>query len=1264
MNRLHFAWCLGLLSIAAALGGCFAEPRPEPPYVPSEESVGGAGGRGGSSQGGRPASGGDSSVSGTSGRGGTGAVVPVYPEGGEGGGTGGSTVSACPDGLVTRVAPSSARCLAVRASEPLPARSVVSDANAAATDVLYYTQDLFGLFSASCGGCHVEQGLGGFRVDRGNFRTKFDAAVLDVIRHPVDYMPPGNKPFSARGPGDPVVELVRLAELWLSQGAPGDRFILPAELGGQSPYFMPLDLATNLTNIGTCRPDADLVATAQERACEVDARVRNFTKKLASESGASPAEYVGLPARLDETDLFTLDSEALARHGVIAYAPTYPLWSDNSGKLRHVRVPMGESIRFDKERQEFSIPDNTRFYKTFLRKVIDIGGEERWKKIETRLIVARAEEPLFGTYIWDEQETKAELLVDGYRDGTPFRDKVLTVVTDEPAAAAILATNPNNIIYELEQVHAVRRYAVPGRERCIQCHMGSPSGSFVLGFTPLQVWRRPQGEGGVIEPAGEDELDQLERLIDYGVITGIESSADIIPLEDSQLPRKPRNEHELTAQAYMFGNCAHCHNPRGFPSKENPELEPLLNFWPAAGGGIFEFPLETYSPRIKRGINGDIPMPYITPSIRDLTPRTGVQHTRKYDVNDTGLVTTVVHLDAPWRSLLWRAVDTPFPYADDYAIFPHMPMNTAGYDCRAPRIVGDWMVSIPAKLKHPELDENTPDPLRGYVGKPIDRTPQPWVEVKPGSSAYGKAVEKAALRLKDWRTGERYPFCADATDILDPDVVSGLCVVPEDKENVFASVVEGRDSVPERVHFFETDLTEVPPPWYPRRLDWDAVVGAQCLPCLDPNSRDLDLQRARQEAEAGVIAMLTGEPVCEHPCPTPEGTEACSACAFGGPPAAGARITPAFRTFALGEIPLGLWQKKPGCDFSSESKVESFGPPESRPAWMKNVAADAPVYTPLPGEAVFDMICANCHGVNADSKGIQSQKVAELTGGKSRVANFMEGLFGPSGDPGANRARVFPDSGGATSEDWAARYMAWMALGGTQAVIPTPVLQLVARTDVLGVPRAGFDMTASPNMLAVAQELCRFVLPNNTGRPVFGMTGGGWVYDYSETPLITAHGDADLWQKLCSIDNRPVVRALNFQIRPAPQPPVLDIYYGDAFRWGEGYGTAPVGDHRGRVVQGGITPDNVFPWCIKKPPAGTLLEQATAFATANAVDGSPLPFCPDAVVASPALTLQDFAAWTQRGAINAGFAVYLFLDKLSKGEIKRVRYNECEKLSP
>ena len=70
--------------------------------------------------------------------------------------------------------------------------------------------------------------------------------------------------------------------------------------------------------------------------------------------------------------------------------------------------------------------------------------------------------------------------------------------------------------------------------------MGSPTKDFVLGFIPLQVARRATGTGGTYDPTGEDELTQLQRLIDFGVISGITSPADVKPLEESQGARKPR----------------------------------------------------------------------------------------------------------------------------------------------------------------------------------------------------------------------------------------------------------------------------------------------------------------------------------------------------------------------------------------------------------------------------------------------------------------------------------------------------------------------------------------------------------------------------------------------------------------------------------------------------------------------------------------------------------------------------------------------------
>src|SRR6202008_1176413 len=99
--------------------------------------------------------------------------------------------------------------------------------------------------------------------------------------------------------------------------------------------------------------------------------------------------FADLPKSLRETDLVTFGSAGLVKQPIFNYAPTYTLWSDNAKKIRMVRVPVGESIRFDRDKQSFEIPDNTRFYKTFLRQVKDLEGRTGYRKIETRIIIAR-----------------------------------------------------------------------------------------------------------------------------------------------------------------------------------------------------------------------------------------------------------------------------------------------------------------------------------------------------------------------------------------------------------------------------------------------------------------------------------------------------------------------------------------------------------------------------------------------------------------------------------------------------------------------------------------------------------------------------------------------------------------------------------------------------------------------------------------------------------------------------------------------------------
>jgi hypothetical protein len=610
---------------------------------------------------------------------------PETPPGGDkqslpSGGSGGDTTDVPDGGHVY-----TGKCVPVTA-EPLPLRSEVLTDQAPPTKREVQVAEVFNQFKVQCGSCHVETNLGGLKVTSTSFLSDLqDPMVLERIETDdiSKSMPqPTNVTFAQRADSDPVRRLDTLLKEWGKAGYPPDVFYEDvAATSAQKSYALTADLGNALSNLGTCIPEHDF-PFATDRATMMDLDQKFAALKQVGVGGDGPPEAkLGLPLDLADTDLTTFDSDALARTGVVAFAPAYPLWSDDSGKIRYVRVPLGESIAFDAATQKFKIPDNTRFYKTFLKEVVDESGQKRWKKIETRMIVARADlvdadgnhtsQALFGTYEWDEAETQATLLIDTLRNGDPFTDHLFEYELDEPAADKVRATKPANLTYELEYKKLMRHYAVPGSNRCIHCHEGATTGSFVIGFTPLQINRRKLGEGGVYEAAEQDELTQLARLIDLGVITGLSSADDVVKLEDSQGARKPRNEHELKAQAYMLANCSHCHNPNGFPSVASPVLKPLLNFYPGKDSGVFQFPLELFSPRITRGVDNS-PIPYITPSLRDIVPSvTQVPDyvSKAYPfVPDPNSPAGQQFMSVPWRSLIYRNVQTAFTYADSLTL--------------------------------------------------------------------------------------------------------------------------------------------------------------------------------------------------------------------------------------------------------------------------------------------------------------------------------------------------------------------------------------------------------------------------------------------------------------------------------------------------------------------------------------------------------------------------------------------------------------------
>jgi mono/diheme cytochrome c family protein len=1218
-------------------------------------------------------------------------------------------------------------CRQARA-ESLPARLVAMSASApssAADDTILVSQ-LFQTFTTVCAPCHTAAadppGNGGFQIAiEGDFATKMTPAVLAHVTgstcpkapdpsDPLDPMPPCSSPlggayssYAERPASDPIKGFAEQVQAWIQAGSPPTSFSPPragdagtdagTDAGAAGSFLLSPANGNEMTNIGNCVPSAALMAVLDDKGAELDAMFAGLQAK----TSGTPVEMIGLPEHLGDTDLYTLDSDALARSGVIAYAPGYPLWSDDAGKLRYVRVPRGQSIHFDKATQEFEIPANTRFYKTFLKQIIDTDGSYRYRKIETRLIVARPDQndadgtatptALFGSYQWNDDESDAVLVQTPLNDGKPFADTQIFYHTDEPLAEDLLRGQPENPEVTLVQAHAARHYEIPSSDRCTECHMGSPSQSFVLGFTPLQVNRRAVGSGGTIEATGADELTQLQRFIDAGVITGIDSPSDVLPLEQSQGSRAPRNDSELVAQGYVLGNCSHCHNPRGFPTVENPDLKDVLNFLPSASGGIFQFPLERFSPRIGRGLTGTTPIPYITPSLVDLPrqdPQTGGQAADPFTAG-TGPDSVLDVVYAPWRSIIFRNVDSAFAYTDDFALFPHMPMNTPGYDPRAKQILGDWMVSIPAARKHPELVEyayQTDDSAADDIGTgAVDTSPQPYVEITPGSPGYDDAVSAATQRLQVFHSGvnpavtlepsgftySRYSDPGQTEDILDPEVLADPICHPIPAGSGRTSPSEPYPFA-EHPHWVTTDLTPPPGPWSPRQPNWTSVLVQQVIPPESSTCGSEASDQAAYDDQVKAVGLLQTATLDE------------------------------VRSFVTTPLPFGLWQEDPGCNFASVPTVQSFTGAQ-RPHWMDvaNAAPSAPVYTETPGAAVFKMICINCHGPNADANGRLAQNLATMTGGNALVANFREGLFGPPGasSDASNRHAVFgqdallaqvPDAvanwvgSSVTDDDRAARYMAWMGLGGTSVHIPIAVLEIVSITKVLDQLRSLEASQLSANMLSQAKALCLGLLGPTYGDATRGAyldprAGHGYLdallTNLNHT-LIPSNGDAELWLKLCSLSNPAPVHVLEPDTRVAMHldvPTIENSQFqlsvadsaGGALIASEDYPpNQPVGNE-----QGGVDPSlaatNAWPWCVDD--SGATSDQ-NAWIASNG-----LPRCPSSVqAASQACSTQqpgatcfgdeDANRWAVRGAINAGMSVYLYVQSIENSS-PPPDYDQC-----
>lgn len=273
----------------------------------------------------------------------------------------------------------------------------------------------------------------------------------------------------------------------------------------------------------------------------------------------APVSFIadGKPQHLSDWHLLNVGGGRLVPNaGVLPYDLVTPLFSDYAHKLRTVWMPAGVSAAYSPDKA-FEFPVGTVLSKTFyyprggdkdaVLKTYDMepgapaAGLDlsRVRLVETRVLVRRADGWTVLPYVWNADQTEADLERTG----------------DEKSLELVDA-----------QGHGQKfTYVVPNENQCASCHVTNLKGGQ---FTPLG----PKARNLNRTLAYADGTDnQIARWVKAGFLTGVPSG---------ELPRAAdwRDEHAPLAdraRSYLDVNCAHCHQAGGTASNTSLRLDSL-----------------------------------------------------------------------------------------------------------------------------------------------------------------------------------------------------------------------------------------------------------------------------------------------------------------------------------------------------------------------------------------------------------------------------------------------------------------------------------------------------------------------------------------------------------------------------------------------------------------------------------------------------------------------------------------------------------------
>ncbi|MBC7752850.1 MAG: right-handed parallel beta-helix repeat-containing protein [Moraxellaceae bacterium] len=203
------------------------------------------------------------------------------------------------------------------------------------------------------------------------------------------------------------------------------------------------------------------------------------------------------------------------------------LFSDYALKSRFIFLPDGLAAKY-RDPEVFDFPVGTIISKTFW---YTNPISQKIKLIETRLLIRRSDSWVALPYIWNENQTEANLSRGG---------KTFDLSTDWIGSKSA-------------QDKKTFSYHVPNANQCLNCHNLN---SKMSPIGPKAKWLNRNGVGAWV---GKNQIQQM--LAEKHLM--VESNDDLAALPKADNYNDATVPLPLRARAYLDINCSHCHNPGG-----------------------------------------------------------------------------------------------------------------------------------------------------------------------------------------------------------------------------------------------------------------------------------------------------------------------------------------------------------------------------------------------------------------------------------------------------------------------------------------------------------------------------------------------------------------------------------------------------------------------------------------------------------------------------------------------------------------------------